>query len=103
MTVTALRVDGVIAESADLRRDNLTVWLSAKGLTEWSGTPVQAFEIPRSMLVGATVVDQPRGHRNAVALAGSLHGRYVRWIFPNTSPEVVHGIKAWVDGLETDQ
>ncbi len=100
MTVSALRFDGVTAESSTLHRTNLTIWLSPSALTEWSGDPVEAFEIPRSMLRTATVVERPRGHAGAVALTATLHGRYVRWLIRGATAESITALKAWVAQLK---
>ena len=91
------RFDDVTVESATTVRHGITVWLSAAALTEWSKQPTEAFEIPRLMLSGAEVIDGPRGHRGAVALVATLHGRYVRWLFNKGDRDVAEALSAWVN------
>jgi len=99
MTKAALRFEQVTAESAKLRRSPLTIWLSPSALTEWSENPVEAFEIPRSQLRGASLVRQPRGHKGCAALVATLHGRYVRWLIPVRGPQDLEQLDAWVESL----
>ena len=91
------RFENVTVESAISVRRGVTVWLSAAALTEWSEYPTEAFEISRSMLRGAEIIPRPRGHREAVALVATLHGRYVRWLFNNSDADVLEVLSAWVN------
>jgi hypothetical protein len=95
----AIAFHDVVAESATSKRVGLTVWLSATALTEWVGDPVEAFEIPRSMLRGAQVIDHPRGANNCAALVATLHGRYARWLIPLASDEQRRALHAWVSDV----
>jgi hypothetical protein len=97
MSTATLRFSGVRAESSTVHRHYLTLWLSPSALTEWVGDPVEAFEIPAATLVGAELVEHPKGASGSVALVATLHGRYVRWMIPTTNADEIDALRAWVE------
>ncbi|MEI7478938.1 MAG: hypothetical protein WCK25_01390, partial [Actinomycetes bacterium] len=98
-STATLRFSGVRAESSTVHRHHLTLWLSPSALTEWVGDPVEAFEIPAASLFGAELVEYPKGASGCVALVGTLHGRYVRWMIPTTNAAEIGALRAWVEAL----